>query len=314
MRRHLTGLLTDVRLGRGPYAGRLALLAALLVGAGSARGGDDDDDLVAVRQQQPQGRFAVRAVGQVQISERNIELWVYGNDARGPQWLERTLKHKVDEVGRACGLTDLQREKLNLAGQGDIQRFSSRVDEVKAQCKAGPIRAGEWRQVYAQTQPLRQELLRGLFGKESLFRKTLATTLRPGQLAVCEQADRERRSFRYRARVELVVAQLDAVLGLRDEQRRALVQLVVDKTRPPRAFGQSDRFLVLAQMSRLPDESIRSLLEPQQWRELQKQLESAKRTVRVLKRNGVIFEDDPEPTKAADVGAKLIRAERRIGD
>jgi hypothetical protein len=315
MRPRATGRPDPINLALGPCAGGLALLAAFLVGTGTARAGDDDDDLVMVRQQQPQVRFQARAMGQVQIADSNIDAWVYGNNNRGPDWLARMLKRKVDQIGRACGLADAQKEKLNLAGQGDIHRFTARVGELKTRCKAGAMPVGQWRQLYTETQPLRRDLARGLFGKESLFHKTLATTLQPEQLAVCEEADRERRNFRYRARIELVVAQLDAILGLRDEQRRALVQLVLDKTRPPLAFGQTDRFVVLAQMSRLPDEALSSLLEPRQWRELQKQLVAAKRTVQVLKQNGMILDDDPEPAKEAAFDAQRVRAEgRRAGN
>ncbi len=102
------------------------------------------------------------------------------------------------------------------------------------------------------------------------------------------------------------MAQLDAVLGLRDEQRRQLVQLILDKTRPPRVFGRSDRYLVLVQMSHLPDESMRSLLDPGQWRELQKQLNNAQQMVRVLKRSGVVFDDGTEPAKAGDANPAIL--------
>jgi hypothetical protein len=56
---------------------------------------------------------------------------------------------------------------------------------------------------------------------------------------------------------------------------------------------------------------MRSLLDPGQWRELQKQLANAQRMVRVLKQSGVVFDDGMEPAKGGDVNpAILIPANR----
>ncbi len=293
------------------YARRLGFAAALVAvaGTGAALADGDDDDLVEIKPQPRQMVF--RAVGQIQISDRNIDAWVYGNQSRGPEWIEASLKQRVDEIVRICRLTDVQKEKLTLAGKGDIQHFESRVDELRAKCKSGKIQADQYNQLYQSSQPLRAALQQGLFGGGSLFHKTLLTTLRPEQTALCEQTDRDRRTFRYRARVELLVAQLDAILGLRDEQRRQLVDLILNKTRPPRVFGQSDRFLVLVQMSHLPEESMKPLLDPGQWRELQKQLANAQRMVRVLKQSGVVFDDGTEPARRGDVNPAILIPDNR---
>jgi len=204
-------------------------------------------------------------------------------------------------MGKACRLSDTQMRKLNLAGEGDIQRFETRVAEVKAKCQTGEVHPNEWNGIFQKTQPLRLELQRGLFGTGSLFQKTLFTALGPEQTARYEQIDRERRTYRYRARVELCIAQLDAIVGLRDEQRRRLRQLMLEKTRPPKSFGQFDRFIVLVQMSRLPEESVKSVFDPGQWREVKRRLMQAKSLVPTLRQNGVVFEDEPAQGEAGGV-------------
>jgi hypothetical protein len=288
----------------------LALAAALLggVSTGLLHGQDDDDDLVEVRGEQ-NAPVIFRNVGRVAISDRNIDSWIYGNESRGRDWLEASLKQKVNEMGKACRLSDKQLQKLNLAGEGDIQRFETRVAEIKAQCQTGEIRPNEWNGVFQKTQPLRMELQRGLFGGGSLFQKTLFTALGPEQTARYEQIDRERRAYRYRARVELCIAQFDAIVGLRDEQRRRLMQLMLEKTRPPKNFGQFDRFIVLVQMSRLPDNTLKSVFDPGQWREVQRRLVQAKRMMPALKQNGVVFDDEPDANEG-DGGPAAIRIER----
>jgi hypothetical protein len=295
----------------------LALTAALLSGAGTAllRGGDDDD-LVDVRSRDaPKVQNPFAAVGRVMIDARNLDAWIYGNQFRGPGWLEASLRSRVDEMSRVCGLSETQTQKLVLAGQGDIQRFVKRVDELKAECQTGGIPADQYNKVFQKTRPLSASVHQGLFGADSLFHKTLLTALRPEQIARCEEIDRERRTFRYRARVELCVAQLDSVVGLSEDQRRRLVQLILDKTRPPRSSSsQFERFVVLAQMSRLPQETLKAVFDPGQWREVEKRLSQAKRMLPTLRANGVVFDEDAESAKQADGGAKLIRAERRVGD
>jgi hypothetical protein len=282
------------------------LAAALLSGASAwLRGDDDDDDLVDVRAQVMRNRFAF-VNGRINISERNVDSWIYGNESRGRTWLEASLKQKIDQMGRVCELSDLQKHKLLLAGKGDIQRFETCVDDLKASVKLGAMAPEKYTELFQKTRPLQILVQQGLFGSTSLFQKTLTTLLRPEQLVRYEQLERERRVWRYRARVEMCVAQFDAVLGLRDDQRRRLVQLILNKTRPPKHFGQSDRLLVLVQMSRLPEEDLKSILDPAQWPEMRRRLVNARRMLPALKQNGLILDEDDQPSKEAEarVGAR----------
>ena len=278
---------------------RLVLAATLLTCAAAWLHGDDDDDLVDVRAQVMRNPFAARN-GRINISERNVDSWIYGNESRGRTWLEASLKQKIDQMARVCELSDLQKHKLLLAGKGDIQRFETRVDDLKASVKLGAMPPEKYTELFQKTRPLQILVQQGLFGRTSLFQKTLTTLLRPEQLVRYEQLDRERRAWRYRARVEMCVAQFDAVLGLRDDQRHRLVQLILNKTRPPRNFGQSDRWLVLVQMSRLPEEELKSILDPAQWPEMHRRMINARRMIPALKQNGLILDEDDQPSKEAE--------------
>ncbi|HET6324300.1 MAG TPA: hypothetical protein VFG04_06335 [Planctomycetaceae bacterium] len=292
---------------------RLALAAALLSPAGAIYLPDDgdDDDLVEIRDRAAnQGQIRFGAAGQIMITERNIDGWIYGSESRDRGWLEASLKQKIEEMGRVCELSDAQKQKLTLAGKGDIQRFTARVDDLKATCKPGGMRPEKYTEIFQKTRPLHAAVQQGLFGSDSLFHKTQLTALRPEQSARCERLDRERRAFRYRARVEMCIAQLDTVLGLRDEQRRRLLQLVITKTRPPKAFGQYDRFIVLAQMSRLPEDVFKSELDPAQWAELRRRLITARRTLPMLKQNGLILDDADEHNKDDEAAIETLRRRR----
>jgi hypothetical protein len=289
----------------------LAMALVVVGGAGPLRA-DDDDDLAEVRAEPARAQMVFQNQ-RFQIDESNIDRWVYGNASRGGDslFLAAGLKQKIDEIGNVCELSQLQKAKLSLAGQGDIQRFVSRVDDLKSKCQTGPVTQEEFRALSQSAQSLRAEYQQGLFESGSLFSKTLAASLRPEQTARYEQVDRERRAYRYRARVELAVAQLDAILGLSDEQRWRLVQLILDKTRPPRRFGQFDRIVVLVQISRLvPDETLATVLEPAQQRLLRKELSNARRMMPALKRQGVIFEEGSDSTDEANAALHRKQYER----
>jgi hypothetical protein len=280
---------------------KVALVMALFGAAGAGPlCADDDDDLAEVRPEPTRGQLG--ALNQrFQIGESHIDRWVYGNNSvGGNSSLAAALKQKINGIGKVCGLSEFQRAKLNLAGESDIQRFVTRVEDLKSKCQTGVVTQEQFNALVQSAQPLRIALQQGLFENGSLFHKTLLSNLRPEQAARCEQVDRERRTYRYRARVELTVAQLDAILGLSDEQRVRLVQLILDKTRLPRHFGQFDRVLVLVQLARLPEETLATVIEPAQWPQLRKELANARRMIPTLKRNGVVVDEGPDSTDEAD--------------
>jgi hypothetical protein len=296
---------------------RLALahglvLSALLFGAGTkVVRGDDDDDLVEIRPERLNRMVFQQAAGKIRITERNIDSWIYGNEARGRERLDASLRQKVDEIAKVCTLSETQKTKLSLAGQGDIQRFVRRVDDLKAKCQTGGLSPEQYNALFQESRPLRAQLQQGLFANGSLFHKALFTALRPDQVAQCEQVDQERRIYRYRARVELAVAQLDSVVGLTDEQRQRLVRLALDKTRPPLHFGQTDRFVVLLQLSRLPEETVKPIFDAGQWRLIQREFVNARRMAPFLKQNGVVFDDGDEPSREAEAGLRRRRDARQ---
>ena len=107
------------------HLARFACTALLIAGiAPGARAQADDDPEEIAPQAQPQPAFT--------INEVNFNQWAFGG--RGDantirQRLDSVLTLKVEEVERACSLTEAQSKKLRLAGRGDIKRFSDRVDE-----------------------------------------------------------------------------------------------------------------------------------------------------------------------------------------
>jgi hypothetical protein len=61
-----------------------------------------------------------------------IDGWVLGRGdaSAGRQQLEWQLTVQMEDIDRACSLTDAQRRKLELAGRGDIKHFFDRYEST----------------------------------------------------------------------------------------------------------------------------------------------------------------------------------------
>jgi len=204
-----------------------------------------DAPAVIVAPQPPQNVFV--------LDERNFNSWAFGKPDTSDAiraGVVSTLTLQLAEVERCCTLTIAQKEKLRLAGQGDIEQFFNRVEEKRRLYCDQPIDQQKVGQVHAEIVPLQTILASGLFGDGSLFARVLRSTLGTEQLESYEQQLAERRAYRYQARVEQEVATLTRTMGLPAEQCRRLSDLIVAETRPPRAFGRYDHFRWTSQAER----------------------------------------------------------------
>jgi hypothetical protein len=99
------------------------------------------------------------------------------------------LDRRIDAVDRICHLSDRQREKLHLAGRGDLKHLFDRVTGVYARMVNGAgisdVQAfAKWaKALYDETEALRPALETGPFDGDSLFAKALKRTLTPEQAA-----------------------------------------------------------------------------------------------------------------------------------
>lgn len=230
----------------------------------------------------------------VPMSAQLADSYIYDgfrNESACREWLNAFVTLKGDELRRDLGLSDRQRERLELAGLGDIEQFVRRVEAARPR-----------QPMVSQTQisalwQLNTQLQQGLFESGSLFQKALLTTLSPEQRASYEHSDRERRSYRNQAYNDLIVMQLDAILGLSDDQRLRLSQLLFDKTRTLRESNQFRPRVALAQLSRLPDDTLTPLFDSAQWSQLQRKLSHTRHDLPALERMGIVFDREQAGAK-----------------
>jgi hypothetical protein len=268
---------------------RLHLAAALVAALGSGRtcwsqvvdGEVEEEAEVAV---QPN-----RAV--FMLTDDQFDQWVFGgprNSRAGRNKLDSLLALQVDEVSRMCTLSEAQKKKLLLAGRGDIKRFFDQVEEKRkkfAQVKQDRNKIGE---IYQELVPLQVALKSGLFGDGSIYAKTIRRVLSEEDDARYQKVIQDKNRFRYKAKVELVVAQLDQTVGFRDEQRRKLVELILSETQPPTRFGQYDYYLVMYQAGQIAEAKLKPLFEHRQWALLNRQLNHRRGMEQFLRTQGLL--------------------------
>lgn len=221
---------------------------------------------------------------------------------------------RIDRLEQVCGLTGTQRQALELALASDLRRVASEIDTVR-RTYAGQRLA---RQRLAVEQERLQEMhreavrCRGLieraFQPGSLMAAVTTSVLEPPQQQRLADWVAGRRATRWEAMVRLVLGQLDdTVLGLSQQQHQALTKRLLADV-PPLAVFDDERLgrdptnfhgmLVLTRLGRAGEKTLRPLLDPRQWAELDRRIAQAglrDSIERMLVEQGIL-EDVPAAT------------------
>jgi hypothetical protein len=132
------------------------------------------------------------AQGRVTVLSGTFDELVFGTRSDAAQTHARLrviLQKKLSTIDRIIGLNALEREKLSLAGQGDIQRLLDRADRLRAQCnRAAKIADAnhfrKWTEhLQNEAQALQCSFTEGPFGAASLLKKTMKSLLKSERLA-----------------------------------------------------------------------------------------------------------------------------------
>lgn len=252
----------------------------------TALGQDEDDDAVI-----PQAQAV-----NFEIQENQFDSWIFQNiptAVAARKRLDEMLTLKIDDVDRACQLSESQKKKLQLAARGDVVQFFEKVEVVRKKFLLVRKDQQKFNEIWQDISPLQVQFQAGLFGDDSFYHKTLRNMLKGEQLSKFLQIDGERRKFQYRAKVELVVAMLENALPLRDDKRQKFINLVIEESRPPRSFGQQqDYYLVMWNISKIPEKTLRPLFTDTEWKVLNQQFQQVRGLEQWLKQSGALAKDD----------------------
>jgi len=247
--------------------------------------------------QAEQLQIAAIQVRAFEINEKWFDQWIFRGTTSGKSKarLLALLELQVAAVDRSCELTEEQREKLKLAGRGDIKWLFDELDDARDQFLTVRRDQEKFNKFWPEVQPLQGKLNSGIFDESSFFHRILKRTLDPEQTAQYDEQERRRKKFRYEAKLGVVVATLESGMPLRDEQRKRLLKLLTEKTRPPQMFGQYDYYVIMLQVARLPEEQVKPIFDDAQWRALSQHLLQAKGMEPFLKQNGFLPAVKPKP-------------------
>ncbi|HET6424466.1 MAG TPA: hypothetical protein VFG20_12330 [Planctomycetaceae bacterium] len=237
------------------------------------------------------------AEGDFNIDESNFDQWVFqgnGNASAGKERLKARLNLQVAEIDRLCGLTSEQKNKLLLAARGDTKRFFDQVEEVRKKFLAVRQDQNAFNNIWQDIQPLQRQVSVGLHGETSLFYKSLQRTLTEEQLRRYREVQDERRKYRYRASIEVVLTNLENSVPLKHAQHAALVKLILEETSTPIAFGQYDQYLIMHQLSKLGEAKVKPLLDERQWTQMKLQFDQARGMEPFLIQQGLLPKDAAE--------------------
>lgn len=118
---------------------------------------------------------------QPEISEGEVFGRAFGEGtdrAAGYEQLDTLLRQKIAIVDQVCGLTDTQKQKLQLAGRGDARRLFDRLDKIGARILLVRDDRDKIYQLLEEAHALQRDLIRPGFSTDgSLFFKSLERLL-----------------------------------------------------------------------------------------------------------------------------------------
>jgi hypothetical protein len=205
---------------------------------------------------------------------------------------ESELKSRVEKLDRHVGLSADQKKKLDLAARVDILRICDRLEELEQQLELPRVHRDHaaLSKALQDIDELRLRPRPEVLGERSLFLKVLDNTLTREQKAAARRIEREAAIRRYAATVEWILGTWKEMLSLSADQRERLQALLRDRTRPPRKHGERDYYGVLVQLSRVPENELKTIFSDDQWAKLSRHFEEAKRLEATLEREGYLPE------------------------
>lgn len=220
--------------------------------------------------------------------ERNIDAWVFnrfGTQQGAKTHLDKQLKMTIDGIARECKLTDVQKEKLRLAGLGDMTMFFAEVEAIREEFR-GENDQNKINQVWQRVQPLQQRMQTNMFGRGSILQKASAFTLNEDQLAKHRQVELERQRFAYRAAVKLLLTTIEKSAPMKSTQRQEMVELLAN-TPPPRLMGNYINYYVMYQLAK-KQQQLNQILEKPQRDAMQQFIQQGKGMEQFLRQHGYI--------------------------
>jgi hypothetical protein len=253
------------------------------------------------------------------LTAEQFNSWLTNRNEPPEQINESQLVMLINSVDRTCRLTPEQKQKLELAGHGDVDRFGGELQQLRKKLVGKTFDQNEMGNVYQQISPYRERLQAGLLGEGSLFERVLSRTLNAEQLERYEQEESQRRALRYAAKVRLYVATLEHSIPMTDSQRQFMVNWLLENSHPPRRFGQGDLYYTMYQASKIPIDELEKVFNEAQMKVLKPAMRQGEGYGHYVQQQGMLSDEDlkqdaekaRERARARTVELKKNALERR---
>jgi hypothetical protein len=268
--------------------GILAIILAFAAMSESALAQDDE-----VEDPDAQAELEARIARRPLLHDQQFDMQIFGrvesiDGARAR--MNEALTRQVQTWDGQYGLTSTQKQKLYLAGQGDIKRLLDRVEALRKEFLLAKFDRNAVTECLREARRLRRALETPSLGNHSLLAKILATTITEEQKARHNDLVRAYQSGPFDAGVAEAAARLGGVLNLRPEQHRKLLRLLQSEIRQPRQVGGSIYAYVMHQLSKLPEDKVRPIFGDSQWKFLHELLVPWSQAEEFLENDGFILD------------------------
>lgn len=253
MRRHHFSLGKAIRVS--------AILTFTVSGAGRAAPDDFDEQPTT----QPAQNFQVNVMN-INVDQQIFQTQTSEQFARDE--LKSNLQLQIESIDLLCHLNESQKQKLLLAAKGDMTRFFSAVSELRQKYTQVKNDGNVWNEFWQRVQPLQMKYNLGLFQENSLFEKTLHSTLNEEQLKAYTDFSKERSKRLFRTQCELAAVEFERTFPLRFEQHQKLVDLLVQEQQ---RHSNPAEFPQLFWILRIPEAKLRPVFDDWQWKKLEPQ-------------------------------------------
>lgn len=224
--------------------------------------------------------------------DQNIDAWLFQRhrtEAAARTYLRKQLTLAIESITRNAQLEDGQKQKLELAGEGDISQFFAEVETIRAEFSDDQLNmnnGNDINKVFQRIQPLQQRMQITLFGPGSIFARVSKGILEESQQSELEKAERKRLKFYFDASLKNAISKAERTTPLRTAQRKRIIELVSESEPPLKAGRQLSNFALyrLAEIKPQLDE----ILEKHQLKAMEQLLAQGARMERLLRREGYL--------------------------
>lgn len=233
---------------------------------------DDEDEA------EPMPRRA-RDINPVIDLSFSFQHWVfnpYGTEDAMRQALALRLESRMRELDQKYTLSEAQKTKLRLAASIEVKNRFDSIESMRARFELLGNDVTKFRKFVRQTDKERDALFADPFGDGSLFEKVLGRTLVGPQAVKYEAVVRERELAPYRALVDVLITYESQGLGLDDEQRRKLAELLRGATPPIEKAQRLTYDKVILRLAALPERKLEPIFDKRQWNLLSRRIAEAK--------------------------------------